>query len=204
MAVSALANAVSSMNCPPKPVSRSSRRKSMPDMSAILMSETMTSNSVAFACTRPSSALDALVTMKPCFLRKISSSSRIDRSSSTIRILARLGILLFSVGVSFLAAPCRACASPGRAAAGTDSLVANGRSPHALEINDYCGTQVLLRSYSDGAVVSAHNLIDDRKSQTRTVFERRVEWYKQTFELLFFESKAGILESNLRISIPAL
>src|SRR5215813_5483750 len=62
-------------------------------MSAILMSEMMRSNSEVFSCMSASSALAALTTMKPSFFRKISSSSRSERSSSTIRILARFCIL---------------------------------------------------------------------------------------------------------------
>src|SRR5262245_14869450 len=51
------------------------------------------SNSVLFRRASPSSALVAPATSNPSFLRKISNSSRIDRSSSTTKIFARLGIL---------------------------------------------------------------------------------------------------------------
>src|SRR5688572_216109 len=80
------------MNWPLKLAVRKWRSNSIPDMSAILISDTMRSNSTVFARSRASSALREDWTSNPSFLRTISSNSRMDRSSSTTRIFAGLGI----------------------------------------------------------------------------------------------------------------
>src|SRR5688572_11352419 len=180
MAVSALANAVRRMNCPAKPVFRTSRRKSIPDSFSIWMSEMMTSNSEVFSSDRPSSALAAEVTAKPSFFRKISSSSRNERSSSTIRSLAFVDIFL-------LAAPYRACI----------------RSAH-LKINDDRCAGALLRPHRYSAVMRIDNLINDRQPKTGAVLEMRVEWNEQPFEFFFRKSDACVFEANLRVAVAAV
>ena len=57
----------------------------------------MTASVDRVALLRRGIALEAVTVSNPSFLRKISSTSRMDFSSSTIRILARLGMLEIDV-----------------------------------------------------------------------------------------------------------
>src|SRR5271156_1480201 len=146
------------------------------------MSETTMSKICEARRRLAASPLEATSTLWPSFRKLISSSSQMERSSSTINKWAMALNLLH--GAQPLEMRRR---FPSRGSTG-----ANG----AREVNDEFGAFSLLCFHANPSTVSLENLIDDGQSQSRPARESGLEGLEKPVGLARVQADTGIANGN--------
>src|SRR5262249_14948920 len=111
----------------------------------------------------------------PSLRKVISSSSHMERSSSTTRICAISLLWLFTaVFVACIGAP----------------------SSHARQLHNEFRATVFLRNHADPSAVGLHDLIDNRESQAGSALKTRLQRLKDLCPLFGIKPDAGIAKGD--------